>query len=169
MKLSKHYSQSYSFFFSTKLLVTVLTKVTLNGILKFQNWKFLKKKEIFNTCDLTRVKISKRYSSYSYDPFFWPNFFRMFPVTVFNTNGKSHMGSPTAPSHLTLSDLKRSRSRSLRFWSIISPTGAELGHMLLLKEAYILIYMGYFFRNWKSMRFNIWYIVCRFVFLSGKI
>ncbi len=34
------------------------------------------------------------------------------------------------PSHLTLSDLERSNSRSLRFQSCVSYKGAELGHML---------------------------------------
>ncbi len=42
------------------------------------------------------------------------------------------MGSPTAPSHLTLRDLERAKSRSFRFRSIISRKGAELSHMLLL-------------------------------------
>ena len=36
------------------------------------------------------------------------------------------------PSHLTLSDLERSKSRSRRFRSLISSKGAELGHTLLL-------------------------------------
>ncbi len=38
------------------------------------------------------------------------------------------------PSHLTLSDLERSKSRSMRFRSLThaSRKGAELGHMLLL-------------------------------------
>ena len=42
------------------------------------------------------------------------------------------MASPMTSSHLTLSDLKRSNSRSLWFRSLISCKGAELGHMLLL-------------------------------------
>ncbi len=43
-------------------------------------------------------------------------------------------------SHLTLSDLARSNSRSLRFRSFISCEGAELGHKLLLninRKAYM--------------------------------
>ncbi len=43
------------------------------------------------------------------------------------------------PSRLTLSDLERPRSRSLRFRSFVSCIGAELGQMLLLniiKKAY---------------------------------
>ena len=50
------------------------------------------------------------------------------------------MGSPMALSHLTLSDLERSKSRLLRYRSIISGKGAELGHMLLLninRKAYM--------------------------------
>ena len=35
-------------------------------------------------------------------------------VLLLDTNRKSHMESPTAPSHLTLGDLVRSKSRSLR-------------------------------------------------------
>ncbi len=42
------------------------------------------------------------------------------------------MASPMTPSHLTLSDLERSKSRSLRFQSLISRKGAELGPVLLL-------------------------------------
>ena len=37
-----------------------------------------------------------------------------------------------ALSHLTLSDLERSKSRSFKFCSIISRKGAKLGHMLQL-------------------------------------
>ena len=43
-------------------------------------------------------------------------------------------------SHLTLSDLERSNSKSLGFQSLISCKGAELGHMLLLninRKAYM--------------------------------
>ncbi len=36
------------------------------------------------------------------------------------------------PSDLTLSDLERSNSRSIRFQSVISRKGAKLGPMLLL-------------------------------------
>ncbi len=42
------------------------------------------------------------------------------------------MGSPMAPSHLTLSDLERSNSRSPTFLSLISHKRAYLGPMLLL-------------------------------------
>ncbi len=42
------------------------------------------------------------------------------------------MPSLITPSRLTLSDLERSKSRSLRFQSLISRKGAELGPMLLL-------------------------------------
>ncbi len=44
------------------------------------------------------------------------------------------MGSPTTSPYLILSDLKRLKSRSLRFRSLISRKGAELGHMLLLSN-----------------------------------
>ena len=50
------------------------------------------------------------------------------------------MGSPVALSHLTLSDLERSKSRALRFESLICHKGAELGRMLLLiitRKAYM--------------------------------
>ncbi len=46
------------------------------------------------------------------------------------TLGK-HTSEPMTLSHLTVSDLKRSTSRSLGFRSSISHKG-ELGHMLLL-------------------------------------
>ncbi len=42
------------------------------------------------------------------------------------------MGSPMTPSHLTLGDLERSKSRSLKFSSLVSRKGAKLGPMLLL-------------------------------------
>ncbi len=44
------------------------------------------------------------------------------------------------PSHSTLSGLGRSQSRSLRFRSLLSCKGADLGHMLLLninRKAYM--------------------------------
>ncbi len=42
------------------------------------------------------------------------------------------MGSPMALSYLTLSDLERSKSRSLRFQSLIFHKGIKLGPMLQL-------------------------------------
>ncbi len=50
------------------------------------------------------------------------------------------MGSPKTLSHLTLGDIEISKSRSLRFWSIISRKGAMLIHMLLFninRKAYV--------------------------------
>ncbi len=50
------------------------------------------------------------------------------------------MASPMTPSILILSDLERSKSRSLRFQSLISRKGAELGPILLLtinRKAYM--------------------------------
>ncbi len=44
------------------------------------------------------------------------------------------MGSPMAPSHLILSDLERSLSRSFKFRSLIPRKGAQLGPMLLLNS-----------------------------------
>ncbi len=41
------------------------------------------------------------------------------------------MGSEVALSDLTLDDLKRSKSRALRFQNVISRKGAKLGPMLL--------------------------------------
>ena len=42
------------------------------------------------------------------------------------------MGSPMTLSDLTLSDLERSVSSSLRFQRLLSRKAAELAHMLLL-------------------------------------
>ncbi len=42
------------------------------------------------------------------------------------------MASPMALSNLTLTDLQRSKSRSLRFQSLITFKGAELGPILVL-------------------------------------
>ncbi len=53
----------------------------------------------------------------------------MLPLTI---NRKPYMASLITPSHLTLSDLERSESRSPKFESIISHNGAKLGPMLLL-------------------------------------
>ncbi len=50
--------------------------------------------------------------------------------SLLNINRKPYMGSPITPSHLALNDLEGSKSRSLRFRSLISCKGAELGHML---------------------------------------
>ncbi len=60
-------------------------------------------------------------------------------VTVY-MNRNPYMESPMTPSHLTLSDLERSKSRLLRFRRLISAKEAELGHMLLLninRKAYM--------------------------------
>ncbi len=45
---------------------------------------------------------------------------------------KAYVGSPMTLSYLTLSDLEKSNSRSLRFRSLLSRKRAELGHMFLL-------------------------------------
>ncbi len=61
-------------------------------------------------------------------------------VTIYSISLGSHMESPMTPSHLTLSDLERSKPRSLRFQRFVSCKGAELGNMLLLNingKAYI--------------------------------
>ncbi len=42
------------------------------------------------------------------------------------------MGCLIAPLDLTLSNIERSKSKSLRLQSFISRKGAQLGHMLLL-------------------------------------
>ena len=47
-------------------------------------------------------------------------------------NWKSYMESQTAPLDLTLSDLERSKSRSLRFQSYISKRSQVRPYMLLL-------------------------------------
>ena len=48
------------------------------------------------------------------------------------TNRKPYMGSSMTPSYFTVSDPERSKSRSLRFQSLISRNGVKLGHKLLL-------------------------------------
>ncbi len=53
-------------------------------------------------------------------------------MLLLNINRKTYTGSPMTLSHLTLGELERSNWRSLRFWSLTSCNGAELGHMLLL-------------------------------------
>ncbi len=61
-------------------------------------------------------------------------------MLLFATTRKPYMGCPMTLSHLTLCDLERSKSRSLRFRSIISCEGTEFGHMLLLninRKAYM--------------------------------
>ena len=50
------------------------------------------------------------------------------------------MGNPKTLSHLTLRDIEVSKSRSLRFLSLISGKGAMLLHMLLFninRKAYL--------------------------------
>ena len=51
---------------------------------------------------------------------------------LLNINRKPCMGSPMAPSHVTLRDLERSESRSLRFQSLVCRKRTALGPMLLL-------------------------------------
>ncbi len=58
-------------------------------------------------------------------------------MLLLNINRKPHMGSSMAPSHLTLSDLERSKPRSLRFQSFISRKVAQLGPMLLINMNHI--------------------------------
>ncbi len=61
-------------------------------------------------------------------------------MLLLNINRNPYMGSPLTPSHLTLSDLERSKSRSLRFRSLISCKVTKLVHMLLLnieRKAYM--------------------------------
>ncbi len=61
-------------------------------------------------------------------------------VIAVYVNRKPYMVIPMTSSHLILSDLERSNSRSLTFQSLISCKGAELGHRLLLnidRKAYM--------------------------------
>ncbi len=53
-------------------------------------------------------------------------------MLLLNIDRIAYKESPMTSSHLTLSDLERSNSRSLRFQSLISCEGVELGHRLLL-------------------------------------
>ncbi len=53
-------------------------------------------------------------------------------MLVLKINRKPYIRSPMALLHLTLSDLERSKCRSLKARSIISRKGAELGLMLLV-------------------------------------
>ncbi len=58
-------------------------------------------------------------------------------MLLLNINRKAYMGSPMTLSHLMLSDLETSKSRSLKF---ISHKGAELGDILVLninRKAYM--------------------------------
>ncbi len=52
------------------------------------------------------------------------------PCVTINTNSKSCVGSPNAPSHFTLSKLERSKSFAL--WSLVSYKTDESDQMLLL-------------------------------------
>ncbi len=58
-----------------------------------------------------------------------------------NINRKPYMGNQMTLSHMNLSDLEMSKSRSLICRSIFSNKGAELGHMLLL-NINRKVYMG---------------------------
>ncbi len=53
-------------------------------------------------------------------------------MLLLNTKWKSYMGSTTAPSDLTLSDLERPKPRSHRFGRLLSCKGAALGQTSLL-------------------------------------
>ncbi len=44
------------------------------------------------------------------------------------------MGSPMAPSHMTLRDFESLKLRSLKFQSIISHKGSEFGHYVTIKH-----------------------------------
>ncbi len=47
-------------------------------------------------------------------------------MLLLNINRKSYMGNPMVPSHFTLSDLERSKSRSLRFWVVADLYGIHI-------------------------------------------
>ncbi len=53
-------------------------------------------------------------------------------MLLLNINRKPYMGSPMTLSHLTLSDLESSMSRSIRFQRLISRKAVELYHKLIL-------------------------------------
>ncbi len=53
-------------------------------------------------------------------------------MLLLNINSKPYMGSPVTLSHLTLSDIERAISKSLRFQRLISHKAAELDDLLLL-------------------------------------
>ncbi len=53
-------------------------------------------------------------------------------MLLLDINKNPYMGSQVAVLNLTFSDLEMSKSRSLRFQSLLSFKGALLGHMLLL-------------------------------------
>ncbi len=61
-------------------------------------------------------------------------------MLLLDTTRKPYLGSPMTLSHLTLSDLERSKSRLLRLRSILSCKGVKLGYMLVLNID--RIYMG---------------------------
>ncbi len=54
-------------------------------------------------------------------------------MLLLNINRKAYKESPMTSSHMTLSDLERSNSKSLRFQILISRKSGASGHMLLLK------------------------------------
>ena len=53
-------------------------------------------------------------------------------ILLLHINRRAYKESPMTLSHLTLGDLERSKSRSLKFWSIICRKGAELAHVTIL-------------------------------------
>ncbi len=53
-------------------------------------------------------------------------------MLLLNITRKPYMGSPMAPSHMTLSDLERPKSRLPRFRTLISRKRAQLGPTLVL-------------------------------------
>ena len=61
-------------------------------------------------------------------------------VITIHINRKPYMMSQMTPSYLTFSDIERLKSRTLRFRSLISCKGAEVGHVLLLKYKQESIY-----------------------------
>ncbi len=55
-------------------------------------------------------------------------------MLLLNVNRKPYMEIPLTLSQVTLSNIERSKLRSLRFPSIICRKGAELAHMLLINR-----------------------------------
>ncbi len=52
---------------------------------------------------------------------------------LLDSNGKTYMGSPTAPLNLTLSGIERSQSRPQTL-TLASHKAAKLGYMLFIKH-----------------------------------
>ncbi len=87
---------------------------------------------ISGTCTQNLKKYSLRFQSLISHSLISHKWAKLGIMLLLTTDRKIYMGSPMTPSHLNLSDIERSKSRSLGFQSLIQHKVTNLGPMSVL-------------------------------------